>query len=127
MSEKEQLIWALEEHKRRHPETEEETMVALGRVLYPKEERQRGSHALREEERQKREAEREEMAAARAIIKQAQEEPAVREFRTTQDTYKSREQVANEKIKGATGILANIRERRKIGFSDIFAEKEGKK
>ena len=122
MSENERLRQALEEHKRRHPETEEETMVALGRVLYPKEEQQRGSHALREEEYQKREAEREEMAAARLIIKQAQEEPAVREFRTTQDTYKSREDLAKERTPNATGILSVIREKR--GFKDIFEDKE---
>jgi len=125
MSENERLRQALEEHKRRNPDLEEETMVALGRVLYPKEEQQRGSHALREEEYQKREAEREEMAKARAIIKQAQEEPAVREFRTTQEPYKSREQIANEKRKGSTGILSVIREKR--GFKEIFEEKEGKR
>lgn len=125
MSENERLRQALEEHKRRHPEIEEETLVALGRVLYPKEEQQRGIHAIREEERVKREAHEAELAKARAIIAHAKEEPVVREFRITQEPYESREQVANKKIKGATGILSVIREKR--GFKEIFEEKEGKK
>lgn len=125
MSENEKLRQALEEHKKRHPETEEETLVALGRVLYPKEEKPRGSHALREEERLKREAHEAELAKARAIIKQAQEEPVVREFRITQEPYQSREQLANQRITNATGILSVIREKR--GFKEIFEEKEGKK
>ena len=121
MSENEKLRQALEEHKRRHPETEEETLVTLGRVLYPKEEQQRGSHALREEERVKREAHEAELAKARAIIAQAQEEPV----RPTQEPYQSREQLANRRITGSTGILSVIRERR--GFKEIFEEKEEKR
>lgn len=119
MSENERLRQALEEHKKRHPETEEETLVALGRVLYPKEEQQRGSHALHEEEYQKRELERKEMEKVRAIIAHAKEEPV------RQEPYQSREQLANQRIPNSTGILSVIREKR--GFKEIFEEKEGKR
>lgn len=85
MTENEKLIMAIEEHKRRHPETEDETLVALGRQLYPKEEqKQRGSHALKDQDRERREAA--ELAKVRTIIAQ-----------TTQEPYKSREQQAEER------------------------------
>jgi hypothetical protein len=116
MSENEQLIWALEEHDKKYPVVTRGEPVPFWKDLEP----QRGSHALRDQDRERRE-----LAVAREKIEQVKNS-AVRDFRTTQEPYKSREEIANKKIKGATGILAEIRARRK-GFADIFEEKEGKK